>query len=99
MAKLDALAANIPSRIEQSHVDEFHEILALFASATAQDISVFRVPNDKMQKVVVSAQRASRRFPGSVQYSSEKYCDDNFFLRRLQEVRIYFGNFQPPHKR
>jgi hypothetical protein len=54
MAKLDALAANIPSRIKQSLVDEFHEILELFANATAQDIAVFRIPEDKTQKVVIS---------------------------------------------
>jgi plasmid stabilization system protein ParE len=47
-------AANIPSRIKQSLVDEFHEILELFANATAQDIAVFRIPEDKTQKVVIS---------------------------------------------
>ena len=99
MAKLDALAANIPSRIKQSLVDEFHELLELFANATAQDIAVFRIPEDKMQKVIISFRPAGRRLPGSTQYSDEKYCDDNFFKRRLQEVKLYFANFQPPHKR
>jgi hypothetical protein len=99
MAKLDALASNIPSYIKHSVVDEFHEILGLFATATAQDVSIFRIPEDKMQKQVISLQRGGRRHPGSVQYSDEKYCEDNFFKRRIQEVKLYFANFQPPHKR
>jgi len=52
-----------------------------------------------MQKQVTSFQRVGRRHLGCIQYSDEKYCDDNFFQRRLQEVKIYFNNFQPPHKR
>jgi len=99
MAKLDAMAANIPGRIDQKFVDEFHEILALFASATGEDIAVFRIPDDKMEKKVTSFQRGGFNRPGSVQYTKEKYCDDNFFKRRLTEVNGYFANFQPPHNR
>ena len=99
MAKLEALASNIPRRISQQHVDEFHDILTMFANATSEDISVFQIPDDKMQKQVVSFRPAGRRLPGSVQYGDQKYCDDNFFQRRLHEAKVYFTNFQPPHKR
>jgi len=99
MAKLEALAAHIPSRISRQHVEEFHEILTLFADATGEDISIFRVPDDKMQRQPISVSRATRRTPGSIQWSEERYCDDNFFERRLEEVKLYFKTFQPPHKR
>jgi hypothetical protein len=99
MAKLDAMAANIPGRVDQKSVDEFHEILALLARATGEDSAVFRIPDDKMDKKVISFRRGGFNRPGSVQYTQEEYCDDNFFRRRLTEVKNYFANFQPPHNR
>lgn len=99
MSRLEAFEKETPAYISQAHVDQFHEILQLFARGTGQDISVFRIPDEQMQLRVVSFTMATRRRPGTRQYSSEKYCDDNFFRRRLIEVRSYFSNFQPPHKR
>jgi len=97
--QVQAFEKATPSYIDKEHVDEFHAILDLFASGTGQDILDFKIPESKMDHKLVSFTRGSFSRPGSQQFTKEKYCDDNFFKRRLIEVRAYFSNFQPPHQR
>jgi hypothetical protein len=99
MAKLDALAEELPPSIYEQTVAEFHEILDLFAAATGEDATPFRLRDDDLKPMIVSIQRGGRSGrPGRVSYGDKKQCDRNLFSRRLSAARKYFANLQPPQQ-
>ena len=95
-AQLDAFANNLPSSIEEKHVTEFHGILLLLHEATGEDIAAFNIPNDEVKRRITSIQRSGfSGKPGSVTYSTKKYCDRDLMLRKIDAVRGYFTRIQP----
>jgi len=78
-------------------VSDFHKIVDALEEAFGADLSVFRIPDAQMKPLVVAARPASRsgRLPGYVQRSKEKYCDEQFALRQIDGIVVYFENLQP----
>lgn len=95
-AQLGALKSNLPVSVEEKHVAEFHTILKLLFEATAEDTSVFRIPEEDVKPRLISVVRASFRAPGRSTYSDKKFCDRNLFLRRIEAVYTYFNGIQGP---
>lgn len=88
-AQFDALRENIPLRIKQSHVDEFHSIVGALEQSSGEDLSAFRIPGDQVKRRVIGGTFATRRSPGRTYLSNEEYCDDNFFVRQVGGLATY----------
>ena len=89
----------MPNSIEEKHVAEFHGIVDLFRDATNEDVSPFRIPDAELKPIPVSARRGTRRSPGQVWYSDEKYCDRDLMLRKIATLRGYFDKLYAADKR
>jgi hypothetical protein len=101
-ARLVAIRDHPPLSWDESAVSDFNEIVtALEEAYDAIDLSVFRVPDTQMKRRIVSVQRAPRsgRFPGQVQLSGKRYCDEQFVIRQLEGILLYFQNQHPPPDR
>lgn len=96
---LEAFEKHMPNSIEEKHVAEFHGIVDLFRDATNEDVSPFRIPDAELKPIPVSARRGTRRSPGQVWYSDEKYCDRDLMLRKIATLRGYFDKLYAADKR
>jgi hypothetical protein len=89
ISQFNALRSNIPTSISEKLVIEYHEILKSLESATTEDLSSFRIPQDQLEPRVTSFRLASRRHPGSATYSREKFCNKDFFKRKVDALSQY----------
>ena len=94
--RFDALRRNIPRSISKDRVDEYHSILEALHAATGEDLSPFRIPDGELKPLVVAMRYGTRRHPGSVSYSDEKYCDVAFFARQIEGVSSYIAALETP---
>ena len=96
-----AFRNNQPSWWDEQEVSRFHEIVAALEHAYGVDLSAFRIPDSEMKQQIVGVQRAPRsgRFPGRVQMSQRRYCDEQFAKRQLEGIWLYFENLQPTPQR
>lgn len=96
-ANFDSFKNNLPEEVEDTHVNEYHQILDLMENSSGEDLSAFRIPDDKLEPKILSFQPPRYRGGGgSVRYSGKKTCDRNFMQRKLQALESYFNNIQPP---
>jgi hypothetical protein len=98
-AQLDAFANNLPPSVSEKNVAEYHAILDLIHDATSEDVSAFRIPLDDVKPRVIEVRRRSYsgRGGGAV-YGTDKYCDRNLMVRKLESVRGYFARISPPQE-
>jgi hypothetical protein len=85
-AQFNALREHIPRRVDAVLVSKYHTIVDLLEAATGDDLSLFRIHSSELAPVILSLQRGS---PGSAQYSREKYCDDHFFKRHVDDLAAH----------
>jgi hypothetical protein len=84
--QFNALREHIPRRVDARLVNKYHAVLDLLEAATGDDLSSFRIHSSELAPVILSLQRGR---PGSAQYSKEKYCDDHFFKRHVDDLAAY----------
>jgi len=65
-SKLNALKSNLPSEIDQGHVQEYHDALKLLHEASGQDITPFEIPPDRLRPAIIGVQRRGRSGRGVV---------------------------------
>jgi hypothetical protein len=98
-AKFLAFKENPPVTWNERTVSEYHEIMAdLEAAFPSHDLSAFKIPDSRMQREIVGAQRAprsGRAMRGQVQYSSDRHCDVGYALRQIDSIVRYFENLNP----
>ena len=73
---------------------EYHGVLESLQSASGEDLSSFRVPQDQLKPKVASFRMGSRRSPGSTTYTSKKYCDTDFFKRKVAALSSYLSTIE-----
>jgi hypothetical protein len=93
-AKFDALYKNLPGAVTESLVRDLHQILDLLEKSTGEDLSSFRIPEEKVQPMLTSFNYRN----GQENYSTTRYCERSYFVTQMDGVRGYFNNLQPPPK-
>lgn len=95
LARFNGYYANIPSFIKTEHVADYHAIVAALEEASAEDLSHFKIPSDKLKPKLVSVRPASYGgHPGSSQYSKDNYCDSTFFKGQIDGLKHYLATMQ-----
>jgi hypothetical protein len=94
--KFKAYYANVPSWIKTPEVAYYHELVSALEQASGEDLSHFKIPADRVKPKVVGAQRGSYRGGlGRTLYSSESYCDNDFFKSQLDALNEYLKTLAP----
>jgi hypothetical protein len=103
-ARFQALRSHPPSSGDEGEVSQFHEIVSALEEAFDENLSVFRIPEDKLKQYEdesgstawVDAGRHGGRFSPAGQKTSERrFCDVRFLRQQMDGVAIYFQNLQP----
>jgi hypothetical protein len=88
-ARFDALRKAPPFSWDEDAVQQYHEIVTSLEEASpSDDLSSFRVPNSELQLKVISS-----RF-GIHTFSAKRYCNNQYMLRQIEGIAIYFQNLQ-----
>lgn len=94
--KFKAYYGNVPSWIKTPEVAYYHELVSALEEASGEDLSHFKIPPERLKPKVVGAQRGSYRGgPGRTIYSSESYCDNDFFQSQLDALNEYLKTLSP----
>jgi len=88
-----ALRTHPPSAWYEDDVRQFNDIVTAL-EAFGHDLALFRVSNDMLKFRPTAIQRAGRsgRFPGSVQMSTKRSCDEQYVRRQMEAIALYFHN-------
>jgi hypothetical protein len=90
VAKLSGFMKHVRPPYREEDVTDFHGIVTLLEEATGADLSHFKIPDGKMQREIIGAQRGSYTGrPGRVYYGSKKTCDSGFFRAQLESLASY----------
>jgi hypothetical protein len=93
-SQFQALRNNIPNLIDVGLVAEYHGIPQLFADSSGEDFSTFRIPDSELAPRVTGWRVGSSRRPGSTLYSDEKYCEYDFFQRKIDALFHYLQTIE-----
>lgn len=86
-ARLKSLRQNVPGYdVEVRFVNEFHQILDLLQEGTGVNLGNFRIPASEMRPIVV----AGNYLDGSVEYTDEPFCNNAYFLTKVDGVLNMF---------
>src|SRR6267154_1692909 len=91
-SQLDALRKNIPPWIDEHRVREYHAIVDLLEEASDEDFALFRIPQTELQPKVTSWRRPTRWRAAKTSYSDKNYCDNDFFVRRVQAASQFVAD-------
>ncbi len=87
---------NVPAWIKSPEVAYYHELISALEEASGEDLSHFKIPPERVKPRVVGAQRGSYRGgPGRTIYSSESYCENDFFQSQLDALNQYLETLAP----
>lgn len=79
-ARLKGFHANMPNRIKEETVQQYHEILADLQSSSGAPLEKFKIPQEKLRHEIASLRMASYSGrPGSASYTKDRYCDSDYF--------------------
>jgi hypothetical protein len=107
-ARFQALRSHPPSAGDEDEVSQFHEIVSALEEAFNENLSVFRIPEDKLKQYEdesgstawVDAGRHGGRFnPACKQMSERRFCDVRFLQQQIDGIALYFQNLRPTPKR
>jgi hypothetical protein len=94
--KFKGYYANVPPWIKTAEVDYYHELISGLEGASGEDLSQFKIPPDRLKPKVVAVRPGGYGGGrGSVTYSSESYCDNNFFQGQLDALNEYLKTLVP----
>jgi len=87
LARFEGFRKNIPPSIRGNVVTEYHGIVDDLATAAGEDLTAFKIRPDEVKHKVIGARRGPYGGgPGSVTYSSDKYCDDDRFQAQVDAL-------------
>jgi hypothetical protein len=90
-ARFDALRRAPPFRWDEDAVQHYHEIVTSLEEASpSDDLSSFRVPDSELQRKIISSRLGIHTF------SEKRYCDNQYMLRQIEGIAIYFQDRQLP---
>ena len=90
VSRLNGLIENLPSSFDEDDVEHYHGIISALEEASGEDLSVFRIPANKLERRITSVTRGSYTGgPGSVTYSHKRYCNGSYFRSQLHALSDY----------
>ena len=95
-AKFTALRNNLPRTWDETAVSDFHQILVGLQEAFGEDLSAFRITQDRMKPVPVNVQRqprSGRPVPPPLM-SQARYCSVQFALQQVEGVYSYLEHLE-----
>ena len=102
--RLEALRRGIPDEITEDHVIEYHRLLRELQDASGEDLSVFRIRDDEVQRRIVRSLITVLGAPAPPPvYTQKKHCDRNLFSRQVEALWCCVQHLQsdpnapPPH--
>ncbi len=95
VSMIRGLEQHVPASIDEACVEHYHSIVSTLEQASGEDLSHFRIPPNRLRPRVVGASRGSfRGGPGHVNYSKDKYCDDDYFRSQLIGLLSYLPSLE-----
>jgi hypothetical protein len=93
IARLNALRKNLPNSVSEAVVVEYNRLVHdLQVSSRDEGLVAFRIPDDRLDYQITGSIRPTARRPsGSVSYSDERYCDDDYFKRQVEGLWGYLA--------
>ena len=88
-ALFQALRASPPSRWNAERVMHYEVVVGGLESAYGVNLSSFRVPSSELRPRISSMRMGTRRFPGTVKYTEERYARSEDMVRRLDGLALY----------
>jgi hypothetical protein len=98
LAELQSLRQNVPDAdIKEADVRDYHRLLESITKETSLNLTNFFIPNERLERAITGTASPSRanRYQEEVYYSDSRYCDRDFFLRKLDAAIIYIQGLQP----
>src|ERR1039458_3671195 len=91
IARLSALRKNLPGSVSETVVVEYNSLVHdLQVSSRDEGLVAFRIPDNRLEHQITGSTRPTARHPsGSVSYSDERYCDDDYFKRQVEGLWSY----------
>src|SRR5579862_6700696 len=87
VSQLAGLIQHPPAWPDENDVQDYHDILELLQYASGQELSRFRISDNRLTQTVIGARPGGyRRGSGSVRYSEKKYCDERYFYSQLHAL-------------
>jgi hypothetical protein len=95
VSMLSGFMQHVPASINEDCVRQYHQIVSLLEEASGEDLSLFKIPDEKLQKEVTSFRPGGfRGGSGSVTYSKARFCNSSYFSSQVHGV----ANFIPTLK-
>jgi hypothetical protein len=92
ISQLAAFMQHIPTTVDEEDVEQFHGIVKILEEASGEDLSYFKIPNEKLAPRITGARPGGYGGgPGSVTYSQKKYCDSKYFYSQVHGLSNYIG--------
>jgi len=107
LARFQALQIHPPSSGDEGEVSQFHEIVSALEEAFDENLSAFRIPEDKLKQYedesgstawVDAGRHGSRFSPAGKQMSERRFCDVRFLQQQIDGIAIYLQNRKPTPK-
>jgi hypothetical protein len=84
------LSTSITGSIKEESVKQYHSLLADLESCLGESLEKFRIPDDKVTRVIVSSRpRSYSGMPGGATLSRDRYCDSDFFGIQVDGLHAY----------
>ena len=85
--RLEALRRGIPDDITEDHVIEYHRLLRELQDSSGEDLSVFRIRDDEIQRRLVRSLITVLGAPAPPPvYTQKRHCDRNLFSRQVEAL-------------
>jgi hypothetical protein len=90
VSALSGFMQHLPSYIDEECVQQFHSIVSLLEEASGEDLSLFRIPAERLAPRITSVTRGGYGGgSGSATYSKKKYCDSAYFRSQVHGLSNY----------
>jgi hypothetical protein len=100
-AKFSALRNNLPGTWDENAVSDFHEGLTALEQAFGEDLSAFRISEERMQPVPMNIQRQppSGHPVPRPPLAKSRYCSGQFARQQVEGVHSYLERLISPMSR
>ncbi len=94
VVEFEAMHTNMPLRMSERFVSDYHGVLDKMADASEEDLDSFRIPASELKPRVESVQLEVLNSPRKTNYSKDKYCDENLFRRKIDALARYLPSIE-----
>ena len=91
-SRFQTFRCSLPGLIDEDCVSEYHAIIESLEQAGQSDLNDFRIDASKLAFRMVQARTGEHIDPRvGVQYSNKKYCDWEYFCRKLDKLQDFLN--------